>query len=173
MESTSISCLVAWQHFRNFMGELKAGKRTGLEELSPQKVATQLFGKKRSSNATRVAIATRFAGRKASKEYFDELQKQGFQVRWLTQQKEDGSPPAAMQDFCAMLRAKELVGMVRSTFVFWAALLGNPEGHARLYSVDSKWTRQKFEKNGRPVFRTYNWSNPDLQHRIQFELHQA
>ena len=158
------------QHFRNFVGELKAGKKTGLEELNPHKVATELFGQ---SQSKKVAIATRFAERRASKEYFHELRKEGFQVRFLTQKQQSGSPPAAMQDFCTMLKANELVGMVRSTFVFWAALLGNPNGKARLYSVDSKWTRQKFQNNGRKLFRTFNWTNPDLRRRVHFELYEA
>ena len=85
---------------------------------------------------------------------------------------------SAVQDFCAMTKATELVGMVRSTFVVWASMLGN--GTARLYSVDSKMLRHrvnvKKRKKGKPpkpIFRTYNWTHPELKRRIKFELYLA
>lgn len=146
----------------------------GMEELSSRKVATEVFGKKSPSNSTSVAIATRFPGRKAANEYADALRQEGLNAMWLTTKASNSSsPPSAMQDFCAMMRTKELVGMVRSTFVVWAALLGATDGLARLYSVDSKSTREKFKKTGKPIFRTYNWTHPDLKRRIHFELYQA
>jgi hypothetical protein len=156
------------------MGELKQGKSTGLEELSPHKVATEVFSTTKGRTKTSIAIATRFPGRKASQEYFDALKQEGFTVQWLTvKDAMSGSPPPAMQDFCAMRRTMELVGMARSTFVVWAAFLGNPLGQARLYCVDSAWTRKRFAKTGRPIFRTYNWTHPELKRRIHFELYTA
>jgi hypothetical protein len=75
-----------------------------------------------------------------------------------------------MEDyFCAMWHAVDLVGMVRSTFLVWAALLGTQT--ARLYSVDSPSTRKHSQKKGQPVFWTYNWTHPELQWRIHFELY--
>eukprot|EP00934_Nitzschia_sp_Nitz4_P008706 Nitzschia sp. Nitz4//scaffold36_size144017//111892//113219//NITZ4_003110-RA/size144017-processed-gene-0.89-mRNA-1//-1//CDS//3329549528//8696//frame0 len=155
-------------HFRNFLGEVKQGKKTGLEEVTADMLATQTLA---SSTLKKVAIATRFSGRKATDEYHDTLSSHGFDVRYLTANTEDNGPTSAMEDFCAMRRASELVGTVRSTFVVWAALLGNPEQTARLYSIDSPWTRKKSEKTGNPVFRTYNWTHPELQRRIHFELY--
>ena len=113
---------------------------------------------------------------KAAGEYEDALKRRGLQTMWLTTKVNDSALPnslSAMYDFCAMIRTKELVGMVRSTFVVWAALLGNEDGVARLYSVDSRATRKQFSKNGKPIFRTYNWTHPRLQRRIHFELYQA
>ena len=164
------------QHFRNFLGELKRGKAMGMEELSATKVATEVFGPGSSSNATTIAIATRFPGHKAAGEYEDALKRRGLQTMWLTTKVNDSALPnslSAMYDFCAMIRTKELVGMVRSTFVVCAALLGNEDGVARLYSVDSRATRKQFSKNGKTIFRTYNWTHPRLQRRIHFELYQA
>jgi hypothetical protein len=163
------------QHFRNFLGELKQGKKKGLEELSAHKVATELFTLPSSANSTQsIAIATRFPERKASKEYFDALEKEGFHVRWLTIKDDSSqSPPSAMHDFCAMRRTTELVGSVRSTFAVWGSLLGNPNGTARLYSVDSTSARKKNVQSGRPIFRTYNWTHPELQRRIHFELYES
>lgn len=177
--SAPIHCSCTTQHFRNFVGELKQGKNTGLEELSAHKVATEIFAHRQpsSNNSTQkksIAIATRFPGRKASQEYFDTLLKEGFDVQWLAvKDGSSSSPPSAMHDFCAMRRTTELVGMVRSTFAVWAALLGNANGTALLYSVDSTWTRKKYTMKGKPIFRTYNWTHPELQRRIHFELHKA
>jgi len=148
----------------------------GLEELSATKVATEVFGPGSSSNATTIAIVTRFPGHKAAGEYADALKKRGLHTMWLTTKVNDSEIPnslSALHDFCVMIQTKELVGMVRSTFVVWAALLGNENGVARLYSVDSSATRKKFSKNGKPIFRTYNWTHPRLQRRIHFELYQA
>ena len=148
----------------------------GMEELSPTKVATEVFGPGSPSNATTIAIATRFPGHKAACEYADALKSRGLQTIWLTTKLNDSAIPSslsALYDFCAMVRTTELVGMVRSTFVVWAALLGNADGVVRLYSVDSKATRKKFSKHGKPIFRTYNWTHPELQRRIHFELYQV
>jgi hypothetical protein len=164
------------QHFRNFLGELKKGKVMGMEELSPTKVATEVFGPGSASNATSVAIATRFPGRKATEDYADALRKRGINTLLLATNAHNSTlapSQSAMQDFCAMRRTKELVGTVRSTFVVWAALLGNTDGVARLYSVDSISTRKKMAKDGKPIFRTYNWTHPELRRRIHFELYEA
>ena len=168
------------QHFRNFVGELrKQGKKSGLEELSAHKVATEVFarqnlGKSNSSAPQSIAIATRFPRKKASQEYYDELEKQGFGVQWLAVKDDNSnSPPAAIHDFCAMRRTKFLCGSVRSTFAVWAALLGNANGTAQLYSVDSTWTRKKYARNGKAIFRSYNWTHPELQRRIHFELYES
>lgn len=146
----------------------------GLEELSAHQVATEVFARPLARERKSIAIATRFPGHSASEEYYNALVQEDFDVQWLTKKDSNThSHPSAMQDFCAMRRTIELVGMVRSTFVVWAALLGNPNGKARLYSVDSIWTRKKFGRNGKPIFRYYNWTHPELQRRIHFELYKA
>ena len=76
-----------------------------------------------------------------------------------------------MEDFCCMLHATEVVGTVRSTFVIWAGLLGR--GTTRLYSVESPETVAKAAKNNRPYFRAYNWTHPELQRRVKFELYKS
>jgi hypothetical protein len=154
-------------HFRNFLAEFRKNKQTGLEELSPHKVATEVFrngnNETTTNTPTKIAIATRFAGRSRTDEYLETLQQHGFDARLLS------SNHSAMQDFCAMRNAPELVGMVRSTFVMWAALLGH--GTARLYSVDSPATRRKYGAN--KIFRSFQWTHPELQRRIRFELYQT
>jgi hypothetical protein len=152
-------------HFRNFLAEFRKNKQTGLEELSPHMVATEVFRKSNNATttSTKIAIATRFLGRSRTDEYLETLQQHGFDTRLLS------SNHSAMQDFCAMRNAPELVGMVRSTFVMWAALLGH--GTARLYSVDSPATRRKYGVN--KIFRAFQWTHPELQRRIRFELYQT
>jgi excinuclease UvrABC helicase subunit UvrB len=125
----------------------------------------ELFGSANYRNYTKIAIATRYSGTDLNtRAYIQALVAQGYNVRVMSQN-------SAMEDFCAMRHAVDLVGMVRSTFVVWAALLGNHT--ARLYSVDSLSTRKHSQKKGHSVFRTYNWTHPELQRRIQFELYQS
>jgi hypothetical protein len=145
-----------------------------LEELSPHKTATELFGNPNSNTSNKnknnnkrtrkIAIATRWGHHVAMKEYIDTLSSHGFEARWMADH-------SALEDFCAMRHATELVGTVRSTFVMWAGLLGF--GLVRLYSVQSPATVEKAIQNRRPFFRTYNWTHPELQRRIRFELYQS
>jgi hypothetical protein len=125
----------------------------------------ELFRSSTSRNYTKIAIATRYAGTDGrTRAYSQALVDQGYTVRVMNQH-------GAMEDFCAMRHAVDLVGMVRSTFLVWAALLGTH--NARLYSVDSPSTRKHSHQKGQPLFRTYNWTHPELQRRIQFELYKS
>jgi hypothetical protein len=172
-------------HFRNFLAEFRSKNNqqtTGLEELSPHKVATEVFRNSNNNNATtttkkkkKIAIVTRYPERSRTVEYLETLQQHGFETRLLSRNH------SAVQDFCAMQKAPELVGMVRSTFVLWAAVLGH--GTARLYSVDSPATRRKYndtttnnnnnnKNNNKMFFRDTQWTHPELQRRIHFELYQ-
>ena len=128
--------------------------------MSPQKVATELFGPKHTS-LKKVAIATRWWQDDNLQAYINAFQDHGFEVRSM-------QGHTAMEDFCTMLHATEVVGTVRSTFAVWAGLLG--DGTARLYSVESPETVAKAAQNGRPYFRRYNWTHPDLQRQVKFEL---
>jgi hypothetical protein len=133
--------------------------------MSPNKTAMELFGSANYRNYTKIAIATRYAGTDPrTQAYVQALVAQGYTVRVMNQH-------SAMEDFCAMRHAVDLVGMVRSTFLVWAALLGTQT--ANLYSVDSPSTRKHSQKKGQSVFRTYNWTHPELQRRIHFELYQS
>jgi hypothetical protein len=63
---------------------------------------------------------------------------------------------------------KEMVGLARSTFFLWAGFLGNCS-RVRAYSVDSPDRRQAVPN----VFDRYNWTHPELQSRVFFELFKA
>jgi hypothetical protein len=184
------------QHFRNFLAEFpKQGAGTGLEELSPNKTAYELFANDNPWPATRstqhhqaagademyttstqtttkqrkIAITTRFGKHPQTKAYVTALEGRGFQVRLIENQ-------SAVQDFCFLTSAQnELVGSVRSTFLLWAGLLTDPQRTraVRLYSIDSPHTRRKEQRRGIPLFRSYNWTHPTLQNHIYFELYQS
>lgn len=127
----------------------KVGKRLGFEELSPNKTAFELFG--HLNPGDKVAITTRFGG-KDVEPYVSALQGRGLQVRVIEGQ-------SGTQDFCFLMSAqKELVGSLKSTFVTWAAYLGDMK-RANLYRVISPNTRTK-------SFSPFNWTHQRLKNRV-------
>ena len=192
-------------HFRNFLAEFPkgGGAKSGLEELSPNKTANELFGDAQyqygvpatTTNSNNVlspannidSIARNHGNtfgnsRKTSKKIaittrFAKHRATQQYVKALTNNGFDVrviSNQTAVQDFCFLSSAQyELVGSVRSTFLVWAGILSPPTCRVRLYSVESPHTRRKSEKSGRPFFRTYNWTNPKLQSHILFELYSS
>jgi hypothetical protein len=137
----------------------RRGKHLGYEELSPNQTARQLFG--HLGGGDKVAIITRF-DTSAARPYVEALERQGIQVRVVNNQTDT-------QDFCFLMQAqKEMVGLARSTFFLWAGFLGNCS-RVRAYSVDSPARRRAVPN----VFDHYNWTNPELQSRVFFELFKA
>jgi hypothetical protein len=149
-----------WQHFRNYLKEMsRKGRLKGYEELSPNQTARQLFG--HLGKGDKVAITTRF-DTIAAGPYVEALERRGIQVRIVTNQTDT-------QDFCFLMQAqKEIVGLARSTFFLWAGFLGNCS-RVRAYSVDSPDRRGAVPD----VFDHYNWTHPELQSRVLFELYKA
>jgi hypothetical protein len=75
----------------------------------------------------KIAMTTRWHN-PLSQAYVDALMARGLNVRIVTNQ-------TGVQDFCFLQSAqKELVGVAKSTYVRWAAYLGNAT-RARLYAV--------------------------------------
>mmetsp|Transcript_35424 Transcript_35424/g.85901 ORF Transcript_35424/g.85901 Transcript_35424/m.85901 type:complete len:434 (+) Transcript_35424:3-1304(+) len=155
-------------HFRNYESEL-IRKRSraydkGYAELSPQKTATELFScLNTGGNDSKVAITTRFGNQKA-RDQMEALLQAGIESYLVENQ-------TAVEDFCFLKGANiELVGTAQSTFVFWAALLGNAT-KCRLYLVDNWGLRKRF-----PFFHDlfyYNWTHPLLKERIKYELYKS
>jgi hypothetical protein len=157
-----------------------------LEELSPAKTANELFGAHKT-NLRKIAIATRNANDPTTQQYVQALllssttSKSSNNTSSSFDRVRVFTNHSAVQDFCAMRHATELVGTVRSTFVVWAALLGGKDSNdhnnnnkiARLYSVDSQMGRKRAIKKNAPIFRYYNWTHPELKRRIHFELYRA
>lgn len=77
-----------------------------------------------------------------------------------------------MEDFCFLIRTKkELIGLGTSTFLYWAAILGEAK-RVRLYSIisDDGNNSSRYHVGKNVSSRgTSNWTNPILQKRIQFE----
>eukprot|EP00980_Cylindrotheca_fusiformis_P008290 scaffold1736_cov127-Cylindrotheca_fusiformis.AAC.104 len=152
-------------HYRNYISEMpsKRAYEMGFAELSPAKTATELFGK--VPKGSRIGVTTRIPNQLA-RDQVDALNAIGGMDAYLVEEQE------GVQDFCYLKNTqKQLVGNARSTFVFWAALLGETMELARLYHVDNWGLRQR-HPNFYERF-TYNWTHPALRERVRFELYQA
>jgi hypothetical protein len=154
------------QHFRNFVTEsAKQTKALGFEELPPNRTAGELFTWHAPNKSHPIAIISRWDNN-ASRAYQDALLQAGYErVRILS------NTTLAEQDFCILLRATRLVASAVSTFGVWAAILGNAS-QAHLYIHDNPGLR--FATRGHEsLWQTfgYNWTNPKLQERIQFEMY--
>jgi hypothetical protein len=148
----------------------------GFSELSVNKTVHELFQGMTISNHSggkeqppgisnnHIVVTSRIAN-KYARAYVEAFQKE------LNVSAELIKNQTGVQDFCFLKRtSKELIGNARSTYVFWAAVLGNAS-KARLYHVDTFGLRERH-----PQFWdrfTYPWSNPDLEKRIRFELYQS
>jgi hypothetical protein len=163
-------------HYRGFAKEMpRAHRKKGYQELSPYRIAHQLFG--RLQPGDKIAIVGRFVDEEAKMFQTEDnstnatstthqivraLQSRGLQVRVVT-----GGD--AMQDFCFLKSAqKELVGMIKSTYVKWAFLLGQAN-MTRFYVVDSPLMRKAHGNNLTQL--SYQWTHPALKSRYKFELY--
>jgi hypothetical protein len=152
-------------HFRNYMSELPFWQSMGFEELSPNKTVHELFQSKNFQRGKdHITVTTRIPN-KYARAYVDAMEeKLGVPAELI-------SNHTGLQDFCFLKETKkELVGNARSTFVFWAAVLGNVR-KARLYHVDHYGLRERHPQFWERF--TYNFSNADLKDRINFELYRS
>jgi hypothetical protein len=150
-------------HFRNYQSEMPDWRayEMGFQELSPKKTVDELFGHLQEGD--QVKITTRIVNQ-AARNYVQAFSDRGINASLITDQ-------TGVQDFCLLKRAsKELAGSARSTFVLWAALLGDATT-VRLYHVDN-WGLRKRHPDYWERF-TYSWTNPKLQARVKFELYQS
>jgi hypothetical protein len=151
------------QHFRNFITELpKRWKSKGFEELSPNRTANELFP--HLQPGAKVAIVSRFQT-PHTLAYVDAFQERGLQVRTITK-------ATGVQDFCFLLKTKrELAGSTRSTYCFWAALLGNATTNW-LYSIasTSKYPNHLGNNNESSSLFQYNWTHPEIRSRVRFPV---
>lgn len=150
-------------HFRNYESEMPERRAydMGFAELSPSKTATELF--RNLQPGDRVQITTRIFNQRA-RNYAEALAARGINATVITDQ-------SAVEDFCFLKQAqKEVVGSARSTFVFWAALLGNAR-RARMYHVDNNGLRARHADFWERF--SYNFTHPDLRDRFSFELYRA
>ena len=145
-------------HIRNFLIEMpRRGRRKGYEELSPHKVANELFGHLNAGD--KVAFTSRLPAEYMIN-YTTALEARGLKVRVT-----EGQNP--MQDFCFLLSArKEFAGFSMSSYAVWAAYLGNAT-KSRVYSVKSPDRIARLGEDG--YFFRYNWTDPTMQENVVFE----
>jgi hypothetical protein len=100
----------------------------------------------------------------ATLEYVKAFRERGLQVRVVSGQ-------SRVQGFCFLKKAqKELVGSAVSTFVRWAAFLGDAK-RAQLYILDSRKMRYiDTKKPSLADLKQLKWSNPILESRVQFRF---
>lgn len=130
--------------------------------MSPYKIAHELF--RDSVAGDKVAILTRINDAVVS-DIVDKLKKRGLQVRLISGQ-------SAVEDWCFLKHAqKELVGGAMSTFVKWAAFLGNAT-RTRLYFLDSPMFRKRDGLKG--MFDAAKLViDSDLGSRIRYEVYRS
>lgn len=150
----SLCTLLGLKHLRNFLVEFRGrpsrGRRMGFEELSPNKTADELFG--HLQRGEKIAITTRFG--KHAQPYVSALERRGLKVRVISNQSD-------IEDFCFLMSAKkELVGTYKSTYVKWAALLGDMK-RAELYDL-----RYPEREKRNCDFSGLNFTDQRLRNRI-------
>jgi hypothetical protein len=150
-------------HLRNFLVEMpRKGRRKGYEELSPSKVANEIFAN--LTGGDKVAMTSRLTGHGFEQNYTLALQARGLVIRVI----ENQSP---MQDFCFLLSAtKDFIGCSTSTYAVWAAYLGNAT-KSRLYSVKSPDRIAIFGDDN--YFFHYNWSASTRNEKVRFESYNS
>jgi hypothetical protein len=147
-------------------------KSKGFQELNPYKIAHELFGNLQAGD--KVAITGRFAHMEISdsnsttSQIVSALESRGLIARVVM----NGGP---MEDFCFLKETKkELVGMVMSTYVRTASMLGNAK-MTRLYVVDSPLMRTAHQTGDIPekfnITKNNHLTNPKFLSRMRFEVY--
>jgi len=132
----------------------RKGKKYGFEELSPHKIAHELFA--HLPTGEKVVLLSRVP----DENYTKALSSRGLQARYIT-----GQNP--MQDFCFLMSAqKDMVGYAMSTYAVYAAYLGNAS-KARLYSLKSPERLERMGTTG--YYQSIKFTNPILRDRVVFE----
>jgi hypothetical protein len=131
----------------------------GFTELTPNQTAYELFQHLRAGD--KVAITTRFQSPEVL-EYVEALQGRGLIVRVVEGQRD-------VEDFCFLRKAQRgLAGNVVSTFVKWAAYLGQAR-HVQLYILEHDVGLREAIRGGTVGdVLIYNWTNPVLKERVHF-----
>ncbi len=130
--------------------------------MSPIKIAHELFRDKVAGE--KIAIVTRIKD-SVVLEIVQLLEEHGLQVRVIEGQ-------SGVEDWCFMKHAqKELVGGAVSSFVKWAAFLGNAT-ITRLYMLDSPMFRRRQDLDFLFTEATH-LTNSDVGSRIRYEVYRS
>jgi hypothetical protein len=136
---------------------------SGFEETSPNKTSNELLG--HLNVGDKVAIVAK-GTTEALRDYVPVLEKRGLQVRVVHQ--------SGIQDFCFLKKAqKEIAGSAVSTYVRWAAFLGDAK-RVQLYVLDGHGMRVDFKTKTNDcvssMFENFSWTHPELKSRVQFKV---
>jgi hypothetical protein len=133
----------------------------GYEELSPQQTAEELLG--HLPVGSKVALVSFY---KDASSYVSALEQRGFFVRRIVSDA-NSTISSTLHDFCFLLNTQhELIGLARSTFFAWAALLAAHRAalHGSLrvtaYSVDSLHRRRAMFNLRRQERLSWRMSSP-------------
>lgn len=155
------------QHFRGFAAEedLSKSRQFGREELSPKKVASDLF--RHLGPGDRLSLLSRFdASSELVNEHIKALESKGVSVEFVHQSPEN--------DFCYLRHAqKELVGFGYSTYVRVAGFLAKFRPKVRLYCLDSPDTRRLGTANNCRYFDFDREKHGHLQDSFISEIFQS
>lgn len=152
-------------HMRLFTKEMpRKGVQKGYEELSPKDLIEQALKPYATNTTKKIAILSRYPDH--LDEYVQALSDAGWNVRVLANQ-------TATQDFCFLMNANTMIGSVRSTFFFWAAVLSNTAQRVLAYSVDSPAKRAWANDHNTTVLESYPFQNPAIREKFQFPLYLA
>lgn len=136
----------------------RAGVRLGFAEMEPDEAARRLLGHLEPGD--RVAVVSRFDA-VSEAPLVHALSRRGLRVRLVQDQ-------TGVQDFCFLMHARrELIGPGKSTFFFWAAVLGNAT-RVRSYWLDTPEVRANI---GGDFREDYVWRTPELRERFRIELY--
>lgn len=136
----------------------KNAAKKGFSELNANQTAYELFGHLNAGD--KVAIVSRFSAKEA-KPYTDAMEHRGLKVRVIEGQ-------SGTQDFCFLMSAqKEMIGIAKSTYLFWAGVLSKSAHRVLAYSLDTPQTRARSHDN--PLI-SYNWTHPELKRKFDFKL---
>jgi hypothetical protein len=122
-------------HFRNFKKELNNPKQKRFPELGPNQIAQEVLGHLNAGD--KVAMISRIHDEYVE-EHVQALRRRGLVVRVV--QGNSGE-----QDFCFLMQAtKEILGSDKSTFFFWAGVLGNAK-KVRLHSIGPNYRYSAYD----------------------------
>jgi hypothetical protein len=140
-------------HIRGFEIELAGYISLDLfHELDPMRTAHELLGHLKGGD--KVAVVSRFSEKNVS-EYMMALKNRGLRVRYV-------SGLNGIQTFCFLLSAsKEIVGMRKSTFFRWAAILNRQARSVIMYCMN--YTQNRCHETGDVEYRLNTWKSPVFQ----------
>jgi hypothetical protein len=155
-------------HIRGFKQELGKHVNTwGFEELSINKTRNELLAVNQSSSGGKLAVIGRFP--EQTRQYAEALSNLAGGVFNNSIRRVETA--SGEQSFCFLLRTKHtLIGCSMSSFVKWAAHLGNATT-ARIYSINSPGRTARFGRGS--VFTQYEYTNPALKNRFSWELYNS